>query len=114
MASYAVSKAAVVALSLSAAISCGPFGVRVNTLRPKWMRTPKSERELHDMAQAWDVTEAQAEQRTFARVALCRMARPTETAATCAFLASDDASFVNGAVLIAAGGARTHAAAHAL
>ena len=73
-----------------------------------------SERELQDMAQAWGVTKTQAEERTVARIALGRMARPMEMAAACAFLASEDASFVNGAVLIAAGGARTHAAAHAL
>jgi NAD(P)-dependent dehydrogenase (short-subunit alcohol dehydrogenase family) len=34
-------------------------------------------------------------------------------AAVCAFLASDDASFVTGAALVADGGARTAAAARA-
>lgn len=113
MASYAASKAAVVALTRSAATSCGPRGVRVNALCPGWVRTPMSERELHDMAQAWGVTAAEAEQRTVARIALGRMAGPMEMAAACAFLASDDASFVNGAVLVADGGARTPAAARA-
>lgn len=113
MASYAASKAAVVALTRSAATSCGPSGVRVNALCPGWVRTPMSERELHDMARAWGVTEAEAEQRTVARIALGRMAEPMEMAAACAFLASDDASFVNGAVLVADGGARTPAAARA-
>lgn len=113
MASYAASKAAVVALTRSAATSCGPRGVRVNALCPGWVRTPMSERELHDMAQAWGVTQAQAEERTVARIALGRMARPMEMAAACAFLASDDASFVNGAVLVADGGARTPATARA-
>lgn len=113
MASYAASKAAVVALTRSAATSCGPRGVRVNALCPGWVRTPMSERELQDMAQAWGVTETQAEERTVARIALGRMARPMEMAAACAFLASDDASFVNGAVLVADGGARTPATARA-
>lgn len=113
MASYAASKAAVVALTRSAATSCGPRGVRVNALCPGWGRTPMSERELHDMAQAWGVTAAEAEQRTVARIALGRMAGPMEMTAACAFLASDDASFVNGAVLVADGGARTPAAARA-
>lgn len=113
MASYAASKAAVVALTRSAATSCGTQGVRVNALCPGWVHTPMSERELQDMARTWGVTREEAEQRTVARIALGRMAQPEEIAAACAFLASDDASFVNGAVLVADGGARIPAAARA-
>lgn len=113
MASYAASKAAVVALTRSAAAAYGPRGVRVNALCPGWVRTPMSARELQDMAHAWGVTPAEAEQRTAARIALGRMAEPAEIAAACAFLASDDASFVNGAALVVDGGSRVPAAARA-
>lgn len=41
------------------------------------------------------------------RIALGRVARPSEIAACCLFLASDEASFVTGAVLVADGGGRS-------
>ncbi|WP_348648710.1 SDR family oxidoreductase [Roseateles oligotrophus] len=50
---------------------------------------------------------------TNASIVLGRMASASEMATCCAFLASDDASFVNGAVLVADGGARSAAAARA-
>jgi NAD(P)-dependent dehydrogenase (short-subunit alcohol dehydrogenase family) len=47
------------------------------------------------------------------RIALRRVAQPEEIAACALFLASDEASFVTGAVLIADGGARVVAASRA-
>lgn len=112
-ATYAASKAGVVALTRSAASAYGAAGVRVNALCPGWVDTPMSRREMQELAAAWGVDEAEAARRTVARVALGRMARADEIAAACAFLASDEASFVTGAALVVDGGARVPAAARA-
>lgn len=113
-ASYAASKAGVVALTRSAAQAYGPCGVRVNALCPGWVDTPMAAKEMLDMARDLGITEPQARERTVARIALARMARPQEMAAVCLFLASDESSFITGAALVADGGARVPAAARAV
>ena len=114
MASYASSKAGVVALTRSAAQAYGPHGVRVNALCPGWVDTPMSRQEMCDLAAERGIDEDAARAQTVARIALGRMATPEEMAAACLFLASDEASFVTGAALVADGGARVPAAARAV
>lgn len=113
-ASYAASKAGVVALTRSAAQAYGPRGVRVNALCPGWVDTPMAAREMDELAQALGISAAEARARTTARIALARMARPDEMAAACLFLASDEASFVTGTALVADGGMRVPAASRAV
>lgn len=114
MASYAASKAGLVSLTRSAAQSYGPQGVRVNAVCPGWVDTPMSQQEMRDLAKTQGVSLEQARQQTVARVALGRMAEPSEIAAVCAFLGSDDASFVTGAALVVDGGSRIPAAVRAV
>jgi NAD(P)-dependent dehydrogenase (short-subunit alcohol dehydrogenase family) len=113
-ASYAASKAGVIALTRSAAQAYGAQGVRVNALCPGWVDTPMSAREMRDMALTLGISEGEARERTVARIALARMARPTEMAAACLFLASDESSFITGSALVADGGARVPAAARGI
>lgn len=105
--SYAASKAAVVAYTRSLAFAHGADSIRANAVAPGWVRTPMSAYEMQLLAEQNDTT-ADAEFRSVERrIALGRMAAPAEIAACCLFLASDEASFVTGAVLVVDGGGRS-------
>ncbi len=105
-ASYAASKAAVVAFTRAIANTYGPDGIRANVVAPGWVRTPMSEVEM-DAAALANGTSREVEFAALTeRIALRRVAAPDEIAACCLFLASDEASFVTGAVLVADGGGR--------
>jgi NAD(P)-dependent dehydrogenase (short-subunit alcohol dehydrogenase family) len=105
--SYAASKAAVVSYTRSLAYAHGADGIRANAVAPGWVRTPMSDDELR-LAAETNRTSVGLESRAIeARIALGRMARPCEIAPCCLFLASDDASFVTGAILVADGGGRS-------
>lgn len=105
-AAYSASKAALVSYTRSLAYAHGPDGIRANAVAPGWVRTPMSEEEM-DVAARLHRTTAEVEFAALAgRIALRRVAEPSEIASCCLFLASDDASFVTGAVLVADGGGR--------
>lgn len=114
MASYAASKAGVVALTRSLANQYGVHRIRANCVCPGWIRTPMSEAETRETAAARGVTVAQVIAEFEARLALRRLGEPQEIAAIVAFLASEDASFITGASLAADGGAKTPATARAI
>jgi NAD(P)-dependent dehydrogenase (short-subunit alcohol dehydrogenase family) len=95
VAPYAASKAAVVSLTKSLAIEWGHKGVRVNAIAPGVFRT--------DLNQALlDGTERGKE--LLMRTPMNRFGKVEELAGAAIFLASDAASFVNGAVLDITGG----------
>ena len=101
---YGMSKAAVIALTRSLAVRYGPQRIRVNALCPGWVRTPMSEREMDGLAAARGIEPEDAFRLVSADLPLRRVAEPEEIAAACLFLASPEASFVTGAVLVVDGG----------
>ena len=101
---YGTSKAAVIALTRSLAVRYGPQRIRVNALCPGWVRTPMSEREMDGLAAARGIGREDAFRLVSADLPLRRVAEPEEIAAACLFLASPEASFVTGAVLVVDGG----------
>ena len=103
-ASYAASKAAVVAFTRSIANTYGADGIRANVVAPGWVRTPMSEAEM-DAAALANGSSRDAEFAALTeRIALRRVAAPEEIAACCLFLASDEASFITGTELVIDGG----------
>lgn len=104
MAGYATAKHGLIGLTRSLAVDYGPKGVRVNALCPGWVRTPMSEREMDDLAARRGISREEAFRLVTSNLPLRRVAEPEEIAAACLFLASPEASFVTGAVLLADGG----------
>jgi 3-oxoacyl-[acyl-carrier protein] reductase len=91
---YSAAKAAVTGLTRACAMELGPIGIRVNAIAPGMIGTPAS------IAQ-FDETTIVARQR---EMPLGRFGAPEEIAALAAFLASDEASYLQGAVITADGG----------
>ncbi len=106
-AAYSASKAALVSYTRSLAFAHGPDGIRANAVAPGWVRTPMSEQEMREAAHRNGSTPEAEFAALTKRIALRRVAEPAEIASCCLFLASDEASFVTGAVLVADGGGRT-------
>jgi NAD(P)-dependent dehydrogenase (short-subunit alcohol dehydrogenase family) len=98
-AAYSASKGAVVMLTRQLAIECAPANVRVNAVAPGAIDTPFLHRLLEPLEDPAAVARAiQAEH------PLGRWASAEEIARSIVFLASDEASFVTGAVLAVDGG----------
>lgn len=90
---YAASKFGVIGFTKTWARELGPKGIRSNAVAPGFIATPI----LHTIP---DKVMAQMTE----RVPMKRLGRPEEIANVYAFLASDEASYVNGAVIEVAGG----------
>jgi NAD(P)-dependent dehydrogenase (short-subunit alcohol dehydrogenase family) len=98
--SYCAAKGGVVNMTRALAIDAAADGIRVNCLAPGPTMTPMMEEWLGGPAEREERERAQIEP-----VLLGRMARPEEIAATALFLASDESSFMTGAVHVVDGGA---------
>ena len=91
---YSASKHAIVGLTRSAAIEYGPLNIRINAMAPGTTETPAVQAIMSN-----SVVQALKSQQP-----LGRLGQPHEIANVIAFLVSDDATFVTGAIYTADGG----------
>ncbi len=90
---YAATKFGVIGFTKTWSRELGPKGIRVNAVAPGFVETP-----------ILDTIPDKVLDQMREQVPLRRLGRPEEIASVYAFLASDDASYVNGAVLEVSGG----------
>jgi 3-oxoacyl-[acyl-carrier protein] reductase len=93
---YVVSKAGINGLTKALALALGPH-VTVNAICPGWIRT--------DMV---EIIDPAVQQRILDETALARWGTPDDIASAASFLASADAAFITGELLIVAGGRGMH------
>jgi 3-oxoacyl-[acyl-carrier protein] reductase len=93
---YVVSKAGMNGLTKALALALGPQ-ITVNAICPGWIKTEMIEG-----------TDPEVERKILAETPLGRWGTPEEVAAAALFLASRDADFITGELLIVAGGRGMH------
>ena len=92
---YTASKGGLHAFARALAVQYAPMGIRVNVVAPGAMEEPPDGEEI-DLAAR--------EKRLIPKIPMGRVGRFDELATVVAFLASDDASYCTGAVLVTDGG----------
>jgi 3-oxoacyl-[acyl-carrier protein] reductase len=93
---YVVSKAGMNGLTKALALALGPH-IRVNAICPGWIRT--------DMLEEIDPV---IHQQILAETALARWGTPEDVASAAVFLASSQAAFITGELMLVAGGRGMH------
>jgi 3-oxoacyl-[acyl-carrier protein] reductase len=94
---YSAAKAGILALTKHMAVELGPFGIGVNSVAPSVVLTAR-------VKAKWEARPPEEQRAILAALPLRRLAQPSEVATVIAFLASDDASYVNGVCIDINGG----------
>lgn len=92
MSHYVAAKSAVNGLTKSLALEYGPSGITVNAVPPGFIDTPML-RNAENQGFLGDV------EQNIARTPVRRIGKPEDIAAACAFLSSDEASYITGQIL---------------
>lgn len=92
-ANYAASKGGMIAMTKSIAAEVGSRGITANTVAPGFIKTPMT-----------DVLPEELKKTYLAQIPAGRFGEPEDIANACVFLASDEASYINGQTLHINGG----------
>ncbi|XP_014483720.1 PREDICTED: dehydrogenase/reductase SDR family member 4-like [Dinoponera quadriceps] len=95
---YAISKTALLGLCKNTADELARDGIRVNCIAPGIIKTNFS-RALHESKEAHEIA--------VSTISMGRLGLPDEIGGTAAFLASDDASYITGEVVVVSGGMKS-------
>ena len=92
-ANYAASKGGMIAMTKSIAAEVGSRGITANCIAPGFIKTPMTDVLSEDLKKAY-----------LAQIPAARFGEPDDIAASCVFLASNEASYINGQTLNVNGG----------
>ncbi len=90
---YSASKAGIVGMTLSASKELGSRNITVNAIAPGFIDTAMTE-----------VLDDKIKEAVLSQISVKRFGKPEEVAGTISFLASDDASYITGQVIVVDGG----------
>jgi 3-hydroxybutyrate dehydrogenase len=99
---YAASKHGLLGLTRVVALEVAPFGITCNAVLPGWVRTQMAEESAQRDAARDGVTVEEVWKRYTSLYSAGRVVTPDEVARAIAFLASDEASGVNGEGIVVA------------
>ena len=105
MPGFCATKGGLINLTQQAALDYGRYNVRCNVVCPGATKTDMFTENMEAFAQMVGTNVEDIFARFMKDVPLRRVARPDEMAGICAFLASDDSSFLTGAAIPVDGGA---------
>lgn len=94
---YVASKAAVIGMTKSAALTYGAEGIRVNAIAPGVIDTPMLQQEMSDLG-------SEGIESLLAGQPVARAGRPEDTAYAVLYLVSEESSFITGEVITIDGG----------